>query len=361
MLMDAMPSKLQCGEGGDSSESELADVLESSKREYDDSLIQQTRQQEEKEKEEAAVEAEKQKQISLDGSPPSSLSSSSPFSLSDLMSTRRRIAEEEFVSSGLARDMCAGSGGSIDFSFYMDPDNGMAVWSDPVTHMPLEAPEDAMMAHIGRAGVTALAECGYCGSCSGGGGSGGSGGGSFCFDEGDEPPLTVVNMPTFARLMHDRLLGSGVRHQMEAFADGVGEVLSVDRLYGFSGVELKAMFCGLERVVWTSDSLRDDLQVSGQMKRSSASFGFLVSEMAGMSQTERQQFLTFVTASPVVVAGQNVARQITVTGSSSPLVTASSCDNLLKLPEFRSQESLHEAMQVVFANLHQGGFSDRGL
>merc|ERR1712094_117384 len=102
----------------------------------------------------------------------------------------------------------------------------------------------------------------------------------------------------------------------------------------------------------------DSLQVSGGLKRSSRVFKFLVEEMKAMPQPDRRKFLGFVTARPVVLPGQNVSRQITVTRSTGKMVTASSCDNLLKLPDYATREELHEGLQIAFANLHAGGFSD---
>merc|ERR1711998_354066 len=105
-------------------------------------------------------------------------------------------------------------------------------------------------------------------------------------EDGDEQEgaLTLDNLPLYAHLMLDRLLGRGVAEQLAAFIEGVGAVLSVDRLHSFSGGELKGIFCGLESIEWDAASLKDDLMVSGSMKRTSRVFRHLVDELAAMAQ-----------------------------------------------------------------------------
>ena len=97
---------------------------------------------------------------------------------------------------------------------------------------------------------------------------------------GESLAVVPANLTTYISLIEDRWFGEGVRAQVEAFKEGLEEVVPLDDLRIFSPSELRLLFCGDAEVLWDEAMLsRDILVPTGSMTHDTKLFQFLVAEL----------------------------------------------------------------------------------
>jgi len=123
--------------------------------------------------------------------------------------------------------------------------------------------------------------------------------------DGSSLAVTVENVGRFLELVTDWWLEHGVIRQVDAFREGLEDVLgvagSVTLLYNFSPIELRKMLCGKQEVNWKEDDpLLGCIVPMGGYDEDSRPITMLVQALKEMNMKERAQFLSFVTSQPRV-------------------------------------------------------------
>ena len=176
---------------------------------------------------------------------------------------------------------------------------------------------------------------------------------------GESLTVAPANLVTFTALIEQRWFGEGVRSQVEAFKEGLEEVVSLDSLRIFTASELRSLFCGDSEVVWDADLLSKEVLVpTGSMTHDTNLFRFLVAELVAMENRDRIRFLEFTTAIPRLIPGTKIAvsRQHGPTPMNLP--TARTCSYQLNLPAYKTQAELGQKLRDAVSNGLKSGFHE---
>ena len=212
---------------------------------------------------------------------------------------------------------------------------------------------------------------------------------SFCVDEeqfgarrtvdlregGSAIPVTTENRIEYVHLMADYRLNKQLAPQVKAFVDGLHAVVPPGWLRLFSAPELQRLISGDDAAVDIAD-LRKYAKYAGGYHAASPTVRDLWAVLGELSRQDRALFLKFVTScsKPPLLGFAHLQPPFTVQcvaadGDETPSVltffgmgrketgrlpTASTCFNLLKLPNFRSKKVLRE--KLLYAIRSGAGF-----
>lgn len=132
--------------------------------------------------------------------------------------------------------------------------------------------------------------------------------------------MTIHNLDEYVNLVVKTYLVTGVTAQFRAFQEGFNLVFPLDNLRMFSVSELETLICGAvagSEEEWVIEcmhffffvvglivinrfkiALQDNTKADHGFSTSSQAVQFLFSVMVEFNETERRQFLQFVTGSP---------------------------------------------------------------
>lgn len=168
---------------------------------------------------------------------------------------------------------------------------------------------------------------------------------------GADRAVTVENLDEFVELAARFWLDTGITAQLQAFRDGLNEVLPVECLEAFTACELRDMICGEDSIEWDERELLDHLHPSGGLTEQSPAYQHLVATLVEMDQGNRSRFLEFVSSCPRLPPGGISSFHVDVFPDSGPgggFPRSRACANQLYLPAYSSKEilrdRLHEAM-----------------
>mmetsp|Transcript_89616 Transcript_89616/g.159100 ORF Transcript_89616/g.159100 Transcript_89616/m.159100 type:complete len:2405 (-) Transcript_89616:69-7283(-) len=168
---------------------------------------------------------------------------------------------------------------------------------------------------------------------------------------GEDIAVTVENVDHFVELATRFWLDTGIARQLEAFREGLNEVLPVECFDAFSAAELRDMICGEDTVEWGERELLDHLHPSGGLTEHSPAYQHLVAVLLDMDQGNRSRFLDFVSSCPRLPPGGIDSFHVDVfpeSASGRGFPRSRACANQLYLPSYASKEELrerlHEAM-----------------
>lgn len=169
----------------------------------------------------------------------------------------------------------------------------------------------------------------------------GNNGQELC-DGGSKRALTIENLEAFAELAATWWLKDGIKDQAAAFRQGVQDVCTSSAIWAFEAAELRALFCGNDRVEWTAEELAKHLRLRGGYKISSPPVEMLIAELVRMPPERRGHFLEFVTACPRLPQGGLAAAEIVILPAQKKgsFPHARTCTKELHLPEYDSSEQL---------------------
>ncbi|KAJ5923377.1 Ubiquitin-protein ligase Ufd4 [Penicillium verhagenii] len=181
---------------------------------------------------------------------------------------------------------------------------------------------------------------------------------------GSDISLTIENVDKYVERVIDMTLGSGVRHQVDAFRAGFSQVFPFSSLRAFTPSELVMLF-GQAEEDWTIETLMDSIKADHGFNMDSRSVRNLLQTMSEMDKQQRRDFLQFVTGSPKLPIGgfKSLTPIFTVVcRPSEPPYTADdylpsvmTCVNYLKLPDYSSLEELKNRLSVAIKE-GQGAF-----
>ncbi|GFU51888.1 ubiquitin-protein ligase E3C [Trichonephila clavipes] len=156
-------------------------------------------------------------------------------------------------------------------------------------------------------------------------------------------PVTESNRINYIHLMADFKLNKQIKAQCQAFKEGLANVIDMDWLYMFDANELQILISGAQTPIDIED-LKVHTVYAGGYHRNHHVIRAFWRVVEGFQEQQKRQLLKFVTScshaplfgfkelSPTFCI-QNAGRELR-------LPTASTCMNLLKLPEFDNEEVL---------------------
>ncbi|KAJ5776250.1 uncharacterized protein N7511_001261 [Penicillium nucicola] len=181
---------------------------------------------------------------------------------------------------------------------------------------------------------------------------------------GSDVPLTIENVAIYIERVIDMTLGSGVRHQVDAFRTGFSQVFPFSSLRAFTPNELVMLF-GQAKEDWTIETLMDTVKADHGFNMDSRSVRNLLQTMSELDNQQRRDFLQFVTGSPKLPIGgfKSLTPIFTVVCRPSEhpytpddyLPSVMTCVNYLKLPDYSDLDVLKKRLSVAIKE-GQGAF-----
>ncbi|CAL1296841.1 unnamed protein product [Larinioides sclopetarius] len=174
---------------------------------------------------------------------------------------------------------------------------------------------------------------------------------------GTSIPVTENNRINYIHLMADFKLNKQIKAQCQAFKEGLANVIDMEWLYMFDSNELQILISGAQTPIDIEDLKAHTVYAGGYYRNHPVICAFW-RVVEGFDERQKRQLLKFVTScshaplfgfkelSPTFCI-QNAGREVR-------LPTASTCMNLLKLPEFESEEVLK--MKLSYAIESGAGF-----
>ncbi|XP_063962252.1 ubiquitin-protein ligase E3C-like [Lytechinus pictus] len=175
---------------------------------------------------------------------------------------------------------------------------------------------------------------------------------------GSEIPVTASNRIEYIHLMADFRLNKQIRPQILAFRQGLSDVIDLEWLRMFNHQELQVLISGASMPV-DVDDLRQHTNYSGGYKDDSPVIKNFWRVVEGFTNPQRRHLLKFVTSCsrPPLLGFKELYPAFCIHHGGSELdrlPTASTCMNLLKLPEFGNEETLRE--KLLYAIESGAGF-----
>jgi len=161
--------------------------------------------------------------------------------------------------------------------------------------------------------------------------------------DGINTPVTKMNRIKYIHLMADYKLNRQIQAQCEAFRLGLSNLINLEWLHMFDAKELQVLISGASVPVDLQD-LKTHTTYSGGYTIDHPVIKSFWKIVENMTDRQRKQLLKFVTSCsrPPLLGFKELypAFCIQNAGSEDRLPTASTCMNLLKLPEFHDENIL---------------------
>lgn len=182
--------------------------------------------------------------------------------------------------------------------------------------------------------------------------------------DGANTSVTIENVAQYVEKVLDMTLGGGVQKQVDAFRAGFSQVFPYSALRAFTSDELVMLF-GRTDEDWSLETLMDSIKADHGYNLDSKSVRNLLQVMSELTQSQRRDFLQFVTGSPKLPIGgfKALTPMFTVVCKPSEppytsddyLPSVMTCVNYLKMPDYSSLEVLKEKLFVAIKE-GQGAF-----
>ncbi|ORX55454.1 hypothetical protein BCR36DRAFT_368192 [Piromyces finnis] len=177
-------------------------------------------------------------------------------------------------------------------------------------------------------------------------------------ENGSEVEVTNWNVEEYLKEIINFTIGKGVNKQIEAFRKGFNSVFPISNLSIFDNEELVLLFGGSESEDWSYENLINCIHADHGYTMDSPQIIYLVEVMSEMDDTERREFIQFVTGCPKLPLGgfKNLNPPFTVVcktteASHKPdeyLPSVMTCANYLKIPQYSSKEILKEKLEISY-------------
>ncbi|CAD7704872.1 unnamed protein product [Ostreobium quekettii] len=190
---------------------------------------------------------------------------------------------------------------------------------------------------------------------------------------GSERPVTNDNKLQYVHLVADWHVNVKVGRPAQTFASGLAEVVPLPWLRLFSPKELNALLSGGEGVDVDVENMKSFTKYSGGYSESSATVKLFWHVMSGFTPEDRAALLKFVTACsrPPLGGFKHLQPCLTIHKVDCPasplaalggkdvdfLPTASTCYNMLKLPNYRRAATLRKKLLYAIRSNTGFGFS----
>nr|CAD7431264.1 unnamed protein product [Timema monikensis] len=169
--------------------------------------------------------------------------------------------------------------------------------------------------------------------------------------------VTNINRIEYIHLMADYKLNRQMRAQCNAFKQGLANVVPVEWLQMFNNRELQVLISGAQIPVAVED-LKQHTNYAGGYASDHPTIKVFWKVMNNFTDEQRSQLLKFVTSCsrPPLLGFKELDPPFCIqhAGSVDRLPTASTCMNLLKLPEFTDEVTLRD--KLLYAIQAGAGF-----
>ncbi|CAH8559716.1 unnamed protein product [Schistosoma turkestanicum] len=174
---------------------------------------------------------------------------------------------------------------------------------------------------------------------------------------GKHIPVTEENRVEYVHLMANYKLNIMIYPQVRAFTAGLNDVIPIDWLRLFDAEGLQTLISGADMVI-DVDDLKKHTYYFGNSSTYTETLNSFWSVLKNFSESNKRLFLRFVTACsrPPMFGFSELQPpfSIQITEEIERLPTASTCTNLLRLPNFRDEKLLHD--RLLYALNANAGF-----
>ncbi|ORY35134.1 hypothetical protein LY90DRAFT_511775 [Neocallimastix californiae] len=177
-------------------------------------------------------------------------------------------------------------------------------------------------------------------------------------ENGSQVDVTNWNVEEYLKEIINFTIGKGVSKQIEAFRKGFNSVFPISNLSIFDNDELVLLFGGSENEDWSYENLINCIHADHGYTMDSPQIIYLVQVMSEMNDTEKRDFIQFVTGCPKLPLGgfKNLNPPFTVVcktteASHKPdeyLPSVMTCANYLKIPQYSSKDVLKEKLEIAY-------------
>lgn len=183
---------------------------------------------------------------------------------------------------------------------------------------------------------------------------------------GAETVVTTDNLERYVNFILRRWTHEGIQSQVEAFRQGLTEVISGTSLHLFSPDELLNIVQGSQDLDWTTTTLRQSMRPGHGYTEKSQPYLDLVDALVDMDIDNRRAFLLFATGCPCLPPGGigqlkpkfEISRRIVnLVNVDEALPFARTCTNTLHLPPYTNAQTLRQ--QLKYAMINSEGVIDR--
>ena len=166
------------------------------------------------------------------------------------------------------------------------------------------------------------------------------------------------NRIEYIHLVADFKLNRQIRSQCNAFRQGLSDVINLDWLRMFSHKELMVLICGADHEI-DVDDLRQCTNYGNGFDEDHPTIKLFWSVFKEMSEEQKRKLLKFVTSCsrPPLLGFKELDPPFCIQNAGTNhdrLPTASTCMNLLKLPDFVDKKSLQT--KLLYAIEAEAGF-----
>ncbi|XP_076462782.1 ubiquitin-protein ligase E3C-like [Babylonia areolata] len=174
---------------------------------------------------------------------------------------------------------------------------------------------------------------------------------------GHQIAVTKDNRIEYIHLMADYFLNKQIRQHCNSFREGLADVIKLDWLQMFGSHELQVLISGAAIPIDIND-LKRHANYSGGYTDSHAVIVMFWEVVSQFTDTQKSQLLKFVTSCsrPPLLGFRDLYPAFCIHhgGPDDRLPTASTCMNLLKLPEFKDEKTLRT--KLLYAIESGAGF-----
>lgn len=174
---------------------------------------------------------------------------------------------------------------------------------------------------------------------------------------GKNIPVTAANRIEYIHLIADYRLNRQTREACKAFKSGFSDVIDLDWIRMFSPNELHILISGNPTPI-DVDDLIAHTKYAGGYSDNHPVIQLFWSVVKELNESQRQLLLKFVTSCsrPPLLGFRNLVPPFCIqfAGHEERLPTASTCMNLLKLPEYNEKETLKS--KLIYAIESAAGF-----
>ncbi|RWS07895.1 ubiquitin-protein ligase E3C-like protein [Dinothrombium tinctorium] len=167
---------------------------------------------------------------------------------------------------------------------------------------------------------------------------------------GSNIPVTAQNRIEYIHLMADYRLNKQIRNQCLAFKQGLANVIDLDWIRMFDAKELQTLISGAQTPIDIED-LKAHCNYSGGYASDHKMIVNFWKVVSGFNERQKRLLLKFVTSCsrPPLLGFKDLHPPFCIqsAGREDRLPTASTCMNLLKLPEFPDEATLRQRLQYA--------------
>jgi len=173
---------------------------------------------------------------------------------------------------------------------------------------------------------------------------------------GSKIPVTRENKIEYVHLVADYRLNKQIRVQCAAFKRGLAQLIDLDWLRMFDPKELQILISGAPTVIDVADWRRHTVYGNGYTDSSEAvkTFWTVVKQL---DESQKRKLLKFATSCslPPLLGFKDLVPQFSIAPTDETrLPTASTCMNLLKLPECQDEQTMRS--KLLYAIESNSGF-----